>query len=1271
MTDKPTIRVTADEITAGLVKRGMPQHVAEGFTLNFGDESGFNPTAVGDNGNAFGLAQWNGKRMKALKAYAAANGKDVANPETQLDYLMTEVEGSERGAYNRILRATNRAEAAVAVLNHFERPAEVHRKRREAAYLGGLVPRGEYNGGANAVPPGNPSTAAAQEAQADRMSLLTDPTQTGGMDITEVGTVPGVRAVSDEERVAAEAAALANSPEDGGVLDMFVAAIDEQHIATNMLRQIGKESYAPDAEFQNKGFDEALWKEVTEGLPTEYHQAFEQAGSADHARAIARSTRESFERDQKLAAWGYTGVGAQVVASILDPVSIAASFLTEGMAAPVIYGTKLTKLGRALRAGAAAAAVNTAMDGYLISQDPTGDWSDLAYSASAGFLLGGAAGMWRPSLVDAEFTDAIRKVEKNGGTLTDPEPAVAPLTAPDGNLSAARVDGLRTDMTDAEKALIIVGDAPTAVLPNWRMDLVGRLKTSENPIARWVAERLDEDGVGNKRGTVTVTSANEIKNRNIKQQTSRFYRDHADAFKAWSKEQGYGQKRHFDPAIRAEFNTLVGKAVRRPNDAPPSPHVAKVASRLRAEYDEAVEIGRRNGIKGFAGIDKNYAYLNRQYNVQSLDDFLDQYNGGRAGAVRGGPVHRLFADALIEGTRAFKNKFPGKTASLEDLSPEDADDLAVALVNSIRGRKYQALDVERAFAGHNLDTLQEMLMDSGVALDRVTEILDKLKQPKDVNSGKLGLARHRLLLDETYRDPKTGLGIEDFLENDVEVLFGDYMNAFHGEVAYQQVFRDLRIPDDLGNITDTQAPSFAKVKQMIAAADKRPTEEVNAEMRGLDILYNQLKGIPQEPDTRWNTFLRRVRGWNFLRVMNQLGVAQLSELGMVLGNGGMRGLILHAPSFRDFTLAAKAGSLKDGILDECEAIWSSGLDVLTHTPHVRLDDGSAVSSRVRGGQSTKMQKFDHTMNSAKQAVATMSGMTHINRMLQRLNHRVLVQRFIDEAHGQKGLLLRKGITQKRYEALGISPEMAEKINAEILDKVTTRDGVLGKKVTHINIDQWTDIDAKNAFINGVDRWARRSVQENSAGTMPAFMSKEMGKMVFQFRTFMLGAYTKQVLGGIRQSDWETYSSFMASMFFGGVAYVAQTQINSVGRQDREAWIEERLSEGAIAKAAFQRAGFSTFMPMLIDMGAAPFTDEPIFAYRTTDLSTGIFGTPSADLLNNAGRAVKGTLKAVFQDDYEFSQQDARSITSILPFQNAFVIRNLLAYTVGNLPKFSQ
>ena len=63
-------------VKQGLVARGMPEHIADGFVMNFKDESGLNPgineqaPIVPGSRGGFGLAQWTGPRRKALEAYA-------------------------------------------------------------------------------------------------------------------------------------------------------------------------------------------------------------------------------------------------------------------------------------------------------------------------------------------------------------------------------------------------------------------------------------------------------------------------------------------------------------------------------------------------------------------------------------------------------------------------------------------------------------------------------------------------------------------------------------------------------------------------------------------------------------------------------------------------------------------------------------------------------------------------------------------------------------------------------------------------------------------------------------------------------------------------------------------------------------------------------------------------------------------------------------------------------------------------------------------------
>ncbi len=134
----------ADQIMAGLVKRGMPQHIAQGFVMNFQDESGLNsgiqevnPTA-GRGG--FGLYQLTGPRRVAYENYAKGLGVPLSDTDAQLDFMMSELSGSEANAAKLIYAQPDAPHAAAAIVNNFLRPAPEYAASRTANYLSGNVP---------------------------------------------------------------------------------------------------------------------------------------------------------------------------------------------------------------------------------------------------------------------------------------------------------------------------------------------------------------------------------------------------------------------------------------------------------------------------------------------------------------------------------------------------------------------------------------------------------------------------------------------------------------------------------------------------------------------------------------------------------------------------------------------------------------------------------------------------------------------------------------------------------------------------------------------------------------------------------------------------------------------------------------------------------------------------------------------------------------------------------------------------------------------------
>lgn len=131
------------DIRQKLLNRGMPEHIADAFVMNFKDESGLdpgiserNPTVPGSRGG-YGLYQLTGPRRKAYEAYAAEKGVPLDSADAQLDFMMTELEGPESAAWQAIQAAPDKGSAAAAIVNQFLRPAEAHRASRVARYTGG------------------------------------------------------------------------------------------------------------------------------------------------------------------------------------------------------------------------------------------------------------------------------------------------------------------------------------------------------------------------------------------------------------------------------------------------------------------------------------------------------------------------------------------------------------------------------------------------------------------------------------------------------------------------------------------------------------------------------------------------------------------------------------------------------------------------------------------------------------------------------------------------------------------------------------------------------------------------------------------------------------------------------------------------------------------------------------------------------------------------------------------------------------------------------
>jgi hypothetical protein len=130
-----------------MLERGMPEHVADAFLMNFKDESGFDPgineidPIVEGSRGGYGLYQTTGPRRRAYEEFAKLRGAALDDPEAQIDFMMFELGGPESRAAESIFAAPDTRSAAIAIARDFLRPSAENLSKRVAKYSGETAAR--------------------------------------------------------------------------------------------------------------------------------------------------------------------------------------------------------------------------------------------------------------------------------------------------------------------------------------------------------------------------------------------------------------------------------------------------------------------------------------------------------------------------------------------------------------------------------------------------------------------------------------------------------------------------------------------------------------------------------------------------------------------------------------------------------------------------------------------------------------------------------------------------------------------------------------------------------------------------------------------------------------------------------------------------------------------------------------------------------------------------------------------------------------------------
>ncbi len=1006
-----------------------------------------------------------------------------------------------------------------------------------------------------------------------------------------------------------------------------------------------------------------------------YDKLFDTAFSEERYQTLLAQAEASKERQGRLAQAGLTGTALSVVTEIAEDLP---ADLALGTVAPyMVLGNRLGRVGRALYTGLTAAAVGGGNEYLATKVNPHKDNTDVLYSTVGGLVLGGLVG----SLMKNPHTEAeafhLQRTAKQWASSQNPTP-VDPGVATTGSVGAARVRPDYSFFNDEAAELIEDADVAKAFGGIARKaDLGGQLGTSPNPITR-LFSGIVQDGVGKVGHAINPIAVTEDMSRFFEGYTTSYAKTYKPALAAYFKDNGVGFRGR--AAAETEFNEQVAKMIRdRGVDVASRyhPEVVKMGRKISALQDDIRKLlnnpKMREGldarsVAGFETLESNPHYLMRVWDHAKVSDAFTTY--GKEGI-----------DELLRG--AIRSANPDMD---EKLIARIAKGFSKSIINRAHGVDDMAL---RVMGGDNLEAMEQFLRQSTDVSDAdIDDVLgfmrSKMERASDAGASPRG--KHRVLLDEKFRLPQifnpkhgvmdeNGLGIEDLIVNDASYLFHRYARQTSGLAALGRF--QIKDPNSDALIIDgiTKDSDFDKVLDLVK---KRAAEDVkegkmasqkalDTDLKNLQFAYDYVRGRPVgQLSENWEDFLRLARKFNYTRLMGQVGFAQIPEFGRMIAHLGVKAAFSQTPALRRVLNESGESIRRSGLAQDVENVLMYGTERFRATHAYRTDDLSGSPTSLDRGRFR--DRLEKNLDDVSHFTSDISGMNAANTVLQTWTASALIQKWANFAHTGKGL------SGKRLADLGLAPEMVERIKSQFTKEGNfeyAKGALTKKKVLRANFDKWDDLEAREAFISAAYRQARYIIQANDIGNLHRIMSSTMAKTIMQFRTFMMGSWVKGTLKLAHFRDTPATASVFLGAALSGLSYVIQTKLKALTRGDRDEYEERMLSMKNIGAASFARIGESSILPMLADT-AAPFIGmDPLFSATRTSGQTSslLFGNPSADLLDTASQGLGGAVSSV-KDGRSISQQEARSLFSLLPLSNTIPATTLFNGLIHDLPAYA-
>lgn len=728
---------------------------------------------------------------------------------------------------------------------------------------------------------------------------------------------------------------------------------------------------------------------------------------------------------------------------------------------------------------------------------------------------------------------------------------------------------------------------------------------SKNPAMRYAGKLLMEDpsGVAGKR----VSNAGIQKDIALKNIVADFRRVDAKSYQQWLKDEGNFIKGFTSDETRVEFNRLV---------------IAEV-NNLKAGGQETGGFITK-AAKNVLAINERMKAVHKPLAEKAgLTQYMPSYDSAIPKILK--------RDALSSIDQTMRDKIG---IELRDKLTQAAEEQGFILDKSTARKWAEKL------LNHGTDPAQGgnfRMFDSsvhfnssGIELEEFLDDVTVFGQPKEADLSKVQARRKQRMgvqlkaLDAVNYDipiNNQGLKLSDLFET-------DYATA---------IMRQAESLAGLKAISSVGIPSWKHMDYVRYAIESGKTEyaATKTELRAFDQVVAELKG--ERPEFAKN--IPVVDALGSLTSSSLLGgstFAQMAESANIVTQFGFTTAVRHFPEVTQMIREVKAlakGIPIDGTstLSRFEELSSTVVGMDGYFSRTLFDKMSGIGA----DRYTDVDKANRLASSLAHANIVFSGQRLVTAVQERMSAQIALSSVFDHLVGSP---ISKR-TVKTLEAAGMTPDRVNHWKEALNGKVSYRDGVYEFSSSDIPKDVIDEIQEV------VVRHSSQTIQRGLIGETGAWQHDSLIRSALLFRGYGIVATEKQL---VRQLETIGLGGWLGALSLGMVyaapIYILRQHVNSIGRSDREEYLNRMLALNEMVPNLFNMVSNAG---ALFDLGATAKTVLIGSEFNRDTIGGAFF--PSIQYANDSFSATR----KLFNGDLGGA---SKSALRLVPFANNPLIR---------------